>query len=154
MHKHKIKDKIIRVCKRYSRSNINTISNLSLYITRVLYLAHFGERKAEKVYNKGFELMDVKYRNKLAFILGEFNEELLEKKLDYSISYFIPYMINTNSRSTDDWTQRNNDNNEIRLFAGTTNFTTIFKRVLMYRALQRLMVTHNDDLLRFFLQTI
>jgi hypothetical protein len=148
---------------RYITSSTSAIKVLIHPMYRLLYLMKDGSRKAEKVYLYALELMDLKYRDKLAFILGQYNEIKLEIMLDHSIAYFIPYMseidINSMKRylpSLNDTMSYNGYYNsiEIRLFAGSTNFSTIMKRTLMYNSLKTLIATSDPTLLNLFLTII
>ena len=127
---------------------------------RLLYLIKDGPRKAEKVYLYALELMDLKYRNKLAFLLGQFNEVRLGLILDHSIAYFIPYMSEIHSShafyNINDTIFYNSGYNsiEVRLFAGSTDFSIIMKRALMYNSLNRLIATSDPTLLNLFLTII
>ena len=132
---------------------------LSHVMYRLLYLMKDGPRKAEKVYLHALELMDLKYRNKLAFILGQYDEAKLARFLDHSIAYFIPYMSEVDSgkfSGVDGTMQFNSGYNsiEIRLFAGSTDFSTIMKRTLMYNSLKTLIATSDPTLLNLFLSII
>lgn len=127
-------------------------------IYRLFYLLKNGPEEAEKTYLHALELMDLKYRDKLAFILGQYDEEKLEMFLDHSIAYFIPYMseIDNFDNMPDNLIKYSKEYNtfEIRLFAGSTNFSTIMKRALMYNSLKTLMTTSDPTLLNLFLNII
>ena len=130
---------------------------------RLLYLMKDGSRKAEKIYLYALELMDLKYRDKLAFILGQYNEIKLEIMLDHSIAYFIPYMSGIDANNIKKYlpdikdiiTYHDQYNSiEVRLFAGSTDFSTIMKRTLMYNSLKTLIATSDPTLLNLFLTII
>jgi len=137
----------------------STAKWLAQPIYRLLYLMRNGPRHAEKVYLHALELMDLKYRDKLAFLLGQYKDEKLMSYLDHSIAYFIPYMSEIRSSgitAIDGTIQDNSKYNtiEVRLFAGSTNFSTIMKRALMYNSLKTLLATSDPTLLNLFLTII
>ena len=144
----------------YYESSVNLLVH-SMY--KLFYLLKEGPRKAEKVYLYALELAELKYRDKLAFILGQYSEEKLVMFLDHSIAYFIPYMSEVTNNNPlrrlsglDDVIQYNSGYNsiEIRLFAGSTDFSVIMKRALMYNSLKTLMATFDPTLLNLFLSII